>query len=282
MAKQEINIGVQGNDGTGYSIRDSFRIVNENFTELYAAVGLGGGLRFSSLDDGTIYTANQILISSNDGSRITARNLVAGNGIAIDKTNDSQLTFSVPALKFITSTGTLPTTATTQIVGTVDISSGTLKSTTLTTGATANTGTIEGTWTVTLNSSITAANADLAEYYSSDIEYPPGTVVVFGGTSEVTASSKLNDTKLAGVVTTAPAFVMNESLTSTKVAIALVGRVPCRVVGRVSKGDMLTTSSIAGCAIKATNPTLGSVIGKALTDKTTDAIELVEVAVGKL
>ncbi len=39
MAKKEINIGVEGNDGTGDSIRESFRKTNENFNELYAVIG---------------------------------------------------------------------------------------------------------------------------------------------------------------------------------------------------------------------------------------------------
>jgi hypothetical protein len=40
MARQEINIGVEGNDGTGDSIRESFRKTNENFNELYAILVL--------------------------------------------------------------------------------------------------------------------------------------------------------------------------------------------------------------------------------------------------
>lgn len=51
MAKQEIDIGVEGNDGTGDSIRESFRKVNENFTEVYAVFGEGGQISFSTLSD---------------------------------------------------------------------------------------------------------------------------------------------------------------------------------------------------------------------------------------
>jgi hypothetical protein len=51
MAKQEIDIGIEGNDGTGDSIRESFRKVNENFTELYAVFGVGGQITFASLSD---------------------------------------------------------------------------------------------------------------------------------------------------------------------------------------------------------------------------------------
>lgn len=281
MAKQTINIGVQGNDGTGYSIRDSFRIVNENFDEVYGALGISAGIQFSTLTDGAVYTPNQIIIASTDGSRLTARNLVSGTGISIDTSNNTRVTVSAPNTKFITATGALPSSAVTSVAGTLDVSSGTLKSVTLTTGATATLGTITGTWKVAAGSSITAAGADLAEFYSSDMDYVPGTVVVFGGDYEVTASTKLNDTALAGVVTTAPAFVMNESLEGSKVAIALAGRVPCRVVGRVNKGDLLTTSAIPGCACRANNPTLGSIIGKSLVNKDYSEVGVIEVAVGK-
>ena len=51
MAKQEVNIGTEGNDATGDSIRESFRKVNENFTELYAVFGVGGQINFTTLSD---------------------------------------------------------------------------------------------------------------------------------------------------------------------------------------------------------------------------------------
>ena len=48
-----------------------------------------------------------------------------------------------------------------------------------------------------------AQYADLAERYSSDADYAPGTVLVFGGDAEVTQSTQPSDKKLAGVVSTA-------------------------------------------------------------------------------
>ena len=51
MARKEIDIGIEGNDGTGDSIRESFRKVNDNFTELYAVFGLGGSISFKNIDD---------------------------------------------------------------------------------------------------------------------------------------------------------------------------------------------------------------------------------------
>jgi hypothetical protein len=64
--------------------------------------------------------------------------------------------------------------------------------------------------------------------------------------------------------------------------IALQGRVPVKVVGRVRKGDLLTTSSTPGHAVKATDPKLGSIIGKALEDKDNGEAGVIQVAVGRV
>lgn len=158
---------------------------------------------------------------------------------------------------------------------------GTLRSTTLSTGADETAGTIQGRWTLTGASRLQATYADLAEYYQGDQEYRPGTVLVFGGDKEVTTTSNMNDTRLAGVVTTDPAYVMNSAQAGIKVCVALAGRVPCWVVGRVKKGDMLTTSSTYGCAVKANTPTLGSIIGKAIEDKDYSEAGMIQIAVGR-
>lgn len=124
--------------------------------------------------------------------------------------------------------------------------------------------------------------ADLAEYYTSDKDYEPGTVVVFGGEAEVTESTMFADSKVAGVVTTNPGFTMNTECVGTRVCIALQGRVPCKVVGPVSKGDLITTSHIAGYATVAIAPSVGTVIGKAIEDKITEGTDYIEVAIGKM
>jgi len=163
----------------------------------------------------------------------------------------------------------------------LDVSLGTLKSITLTTGADATAGTIQGTWSLTGASKLQATYADLAEFYAADADYAPGTVLVFGGAREVTTTSQMNDTRLAGVVTTDPAYVMNSEQEGQRACIALAGRVPCMVVGRVNKGDMLTTSATPGYAVRASTPTLGAIIGKALEDKDYGEAGVIQVAVGR-
>ena len=164
----------------------------------------------------------------------------------------------------------------------LDVSPGTLKSTTLTTGAESTAGSITGVWSLVGASKLQATYADIAEYYEGDQEYEPGTVLVFGGDKEVTTTTVINDTRSAGVVTTNPAYIMNSEQTGVKVCIALAGRVPCKVIGRVKKGDMLTTSATTGYAVRANSPTLGSIIGKALEDKDYGEAGVIQVAVGRV
>ena len=64
--------------------------------------------------------------------------------------------------------------------------------------------------------------------------------------------------------------------------VAIAGRVPCKVLGPVSKGDMLVASAIPGYAIVDNDPRLGSVIGKSVVDKTDDGKSTIEIIVGKV
>ena len=132
-----------------------------------------------------------------------------------------------------------------------------------------------------------ALYADLAERYAADAPYEEGTVVMFGGEAEVTSAQGYGSTKIAGVVSTKPAFAMNEAAgnSETHPYIALQGRVPCKVMGTVSKGDMLVASEVSGIATawtdSTTDPRMTAYVGIAIEDKTTDAVGYIEVKVGK-
>jgi hypothetical protein len=161
---------------------------------------------------------------------------------------------------------------------------GSVTTSTITTGAASTAGTITGNWSLASGSKLSATYADLAEWYTSDKKYEPGTVLIFGGSHETTVTNILADTRAAGVVTTNPAYTMNNSLSenNNSVCIALQGRVPCRVVGRVQKGDLLTTSASPGFAIKTNSPVLGAIIGKALENKDSLEAGIIEIAVGRM
>jgi hypothetical protein len=85
-----------------------------------------------------------------------------------------------------------------------------------------------------------AQYADLAENYLSDADYAPGTVVIFGGEKEITVTTEFADTRVAGAISTHPAYLMNSS--SEGLPLALRGRIPVNVIGPVYKGDLLVTA----------------------------------------
>ena len=145
-----------------------------------------------------------------------------------------------------------------------------------------STGTVVAT--VFSGTATTAKYADLAERYLSDSMYDPGTVVEFGGANEVTISSRSHTTRQAGVVSTAPAYEMNTQLEGELVVqVALTGRVPCRVIGTIHKGDLLVASDIPGVAmvLDMNNYQPGCIIGKALQEYDSQTVGVITVVVGK-
>jgi hypothetical protein len=133
------------------------------------------------------------------------------------------------------------------------------------------------------NGTATSARyADLAENYQADSQYEPGTVLVFGGVNEVTVTDVKGDTRVAGVVSTNPAHLMNADLSGDNVvALGLTGRVPCKVVGKVKKGDILVTSAKPGYATVNNTPAPGTIVGKAVEDKDDFNEGVIEVVVGR-
>ena len=74
MSKQTINIGASPNDGTGTPLRTSFDYTNQNFTEIYTA--LGGGVALPGATTQVIF---------NDGGT----NLAGDAGLVYNKTTDA-------------------------------------------------------------------------------------------------------------------------------------------------------------------------------------------------
>jgi hypothetical protein len=102
-----------------------------------------------------------------------------------------------------------------------------------------------------------AQYADLAEIYVADEELAPGTVVVVGGEEEITTAGP-DDAYIAGVISTAPAYLMNSAVDGQ--AVALVGRVPVRIVGAVIKGAAVFATHHG----KASTNGAGQLVGIAL------------------
>ena len=129
-----------------------------------------------------------------------------------------------------------------------------------------------------------AQYADLAEIYVADNLYGPGTVVEFGGNNEITATTSTHSVQAAGIISTQPAYLMNSTQAGEHaLEVALIGRVPCSVVGTIRKGDRLVSSDQPGVA-QALNINLyqpGCIIGKSLEDYNSAEPGVIEVAVGR-
>lgn len=123
--------------------------------------------------------------------------------------------------------------------------------------------------------------ADLAEYYEceSNEMIPVGSLVSFGGNKEITKTAP-NSHRYFGIVSTSPAFVLNNKESDHHLPIALTGRVPARVRGIVKKFDKLTTSKVPG-VLKSKSwldtilfkPTVGIAL-KEKSEKTEKIIEI--------
>ena len=180
-----------------------------------------------------------------------------------------------------TLTGTLQTAAQTNITSVGTLTGLTVSGAIVPNGnLTVNLGSTSAWWNNIYGTAIHSLYADLAENYQADKTYMPGTVVMFGGDAEVTIATA-DTTAVAGVISTNPAHLMNGGLSGPNVApVALMGRVPCMVIGPVAKGDLLVSAGFGYAKVNNTPPA-GTIIGKALQDVPFNGKAVIEVVVGR-
>jgi hypothetical protein len=162
---------------------------------------------------------------------------------------------------------------------------GALSAASLKTSGEVNAGSVTTSGNVTAND-VMLTGADLAEDFFSTMDalIEPGTVVVINEAGGLGQSQQAYDKRVAGVVSGAgsfkPGIIMDRmrqqvgggeaaQTAERRVSVALVGKVYCKVdaaYARIEVGDLLTTSSRPGHAMKANDQgrAFGAVIGKAL------------------
>ena len=241
-----------------------------------AALTSSGTIIASTLNAGTIGNASAVLYGTLNSSSASQPNITTLAGVT-----------SIGASGTTTLTGILQTAAQTNVT-----SLGTLTGLTVSgaiapnTNNTINLGGVSNYWATIYGTSFvgvstTAKYADLAENYQADLAYPPGTVVMFGGPAEITIAGA-DTTCVAGIVSTNPAHLMNGALSGANVIpLALQGRVPCRVIGPIRKGDLMVSAGY-GYAKSAIDPKVGTVIGKALENLDGPNKGVIEVVVGRV
>ena len=189
---------------------------------------------------------------------------------------------SIGASGSTTLTGTLQTASQTNITAVGTLAGLTVSAAIVpNANASVNLGSTSAWWNNFYGTAVHALYADLAENYQADKFYNPGTVLMFGGSAEVMVADA-DTTRVAGVVSTNPATLMNGGLTGQYVTpLALMGRVPCQVIGPVQAGDLMVSAGF-GYAKTNNSATVGQVIGKALQAFPVAGKGVIEVVVGRV
>jgi len=115
--------------------------------------------------------------------------------------------------------------------------------------------------------------ADLAEDFAAHADIEPGSVVVALGVDEVTVAAEACDRRVIGIAAGAGGFRSALRLGmrpgTDRIPVAVAGRAYCKADaghGPIGLGDLLTTSSTLGHAMRVADPAkaAGAIIGKAL------------------
>ncbi len=131
---------------------------------------------------------------------------------------------------------------------------------------------VDASGNVKADGSFTSPAADVAEMFPAESGLEPGDVLVIGLDGKLARSTQAYQGTVVGVYSTQPAFVGGApddgETAAGQVPLAIVGRVPVKISaenGSIRPGDLLVASATPGHAMRAgANPTVGSIIGKAL------------------
>ena len=227
-----------------------------------------GGLSYTQFmrSDANTSTTGTLSVTNNTGLKVGSNSdfavSVAGTAATIaNQTSNGNLSMSV-------NIAGLPTNALTIVGSTGQI--GVLGLTNLNSNAVGNIGSTSSYFNTIFAKATSALYADVAERFAADAVYSAGTIMELGGAKEITRAQEELSERVFGVISTQAAYLMNSGAGSdaTHPPIAMTGRVPVQVIGKVYKGDRLVSAG-AGLAraARAGEATAFNVIGRALADK---------------
>ena len=282
-ANVSVNLSVQGQVGLGTAPTTAAVTIGGNeLASSWTTSGIGLRINAATYTDSSTSAAGTA--TANHINAIAQGTLAATNG-SVTTTNASTLYIAGAPVAGTNMTITNPysllvAAGVSRFDGNIAVGSNIINSNANGVG---NIGSATGYFNTIFAKATSAQYADVAEQYLADANYPVGTVLIIGGDKEVTQSNMVGQTSIAGTVSENPGVLMNRGLEGEHVvAVALLGRVPCRVIGPVNKGDLLMSSEISGVACKMENYAPGCVIGKALESYSTETEGTIEIMVGRL
>ena len=247
-------------------------LFNENATTI--RIGAAGTTKFDSNVQSTSTTTGAVVIQGGLGVA-TGQVRIGGAGGRSITTTTGNVVFDGATPSTSATTGQLVVSGGVGISGNVFTTGWIIPQS----NVSQNLGSSTQWWNTFYGVSTQAQYADLAEKYAADNEYQPGTVVVFGGDQEITVTNTFADVRVAGVISSNPAYLMNAA--AAGLPVALRGRVPVQVLGAVSKGDLLVTSAQAGFAqsVGQNNSHGAAVFAKSLATDGSNGSKIIEAVI---
>ena len=269
-----INAGTIGNSGATLT-----GTISTGYQPSITTIGTLSGLTVtangnfqSSITVSSIVSGAIGSFATHEGNQLNIGNISTVNGIYWS----NGVSFSSP-----------PITAFNGTVGATTPSTGSFTTITVNSSVTAianggtngvgNIGASGATFNTIFAKATTAQYADLAEKYHSDQVYASGTVMKIGGSNEITRCDEENSYDVFGVISTAPAYLMNDTTQDELwLPVVLIGRCPVNVIGPVKKGQRLISAGNGYAKASDKGVCFRTVIGRALVEKTTETAELIE------
>lgn len=267
-----------GNINTSGLVTAGGNVTGANIRTGGSVSATGSAYAASFSTNGTVSAAGDIT----GGNFYTAGQVSAGGNVKGSNLNGGGLSLSGSVLSPLNSSYNISTSGTVTgatLVGTVlEVNSITHSGS----NASGNIGSASNYFNRVFATATSALYADLAERFEADEYMPAGTVVELGGEKEITRAREELTDEVFGVISTNAAYLMNGAAGSdeTHPPIAMTGRVPVMVTGKVRKGQRLVTAGNGVArAAKPGEATPFNVIGRALKNKLDEGVGTVEAIV---
>jgi len=291
MAKQIINIGTTANDGTGTNLRSGATIINDNFSELYTALGNGttitltatptelnllSGVTALVLSSNSVTLSNKTISGSNNTLLNIGNSSLTNSSFSIRDDSSSAIsialggTLKVKSNDGITTTVSQGDTINIQLDGTVLTASSTNTLSNKTISASSNT--ISGLTNTNLSGSAGITNANIANaFIQFSDESSTVNSTALGGKLEFLAGEGINTVVGASSLT-----ISAELATSSNAGVATFNTASFTVTsgdvtiksGGVSNAQLANSSITLGSTSTSLGATTSSVAGLSLTGST--------------